>query len=207
MLIQLTWRKKLKRNRTIKLCSPVILTYAAILSTPAYAESIDLNSVNEGLSSIQKAAESASTTTDALKTAESAGKAVAEQAGLTETLVNKLGITTEQAQGGAGAVFRTAKGSLDEEQFAALSKSVPEMDSLLKAAPQPSSSLSGLAGDVSAALGDEKNTYGNLTELASSFKELKISPEMADQFVPAIVDYVRTNGGALTADMLQSALY
>ena len=197
----------MKRNSVIKLCSPVILTYAAILSTHVYAESFDLNSVNEGLSSIQKTAESASKTTEALQAAESAGTAVAEQGGLTETLVNKLGITTEQAEGGAGAIFQTAKDSLDEEQFAALSKSVPEMDSLLSAAPQPSSSLSGLSGEVSAALGDDKNTYGNLTELASSFKELKLSPDMVDQFVPVVVDYVRTNGGALTADMLQSALY
>jgi hypothetical protein len=36
---------------------------------------------------------------------------------------------------------------------------------------------------------------------------LNLSPDRVDEFVPVVVDYVRTSGGAMTADMLQSALY
>jgi len=77
------------------------------------------------------------------------------------------------------------------------------MDSLLNAVPKQSG---GLAGSVSSALGDN-NPYGNLAGLASTFKMLNLSPDQVDEFIPVVVDYVRTSGGAMTADMLQSALY
>ena len=60
----------------------------------------------------------------------------AVQGSLTDTLVKKLSISNEQAQGGAGALFQLAKSNLDAGQFAALSKAVPEMDSLLSKAPK-----------------------------------------------------------------------
>ena len=125
---------------------------------------------------------------------------------LTDTLVKQLGITAEQAQGGAGAIFQVARSVLDSGQFNALSKVVPEMNSLLSAAPKQSVASSGLAGNASSALGNS-SPYGNLAGLASTFKELKLSPDMVDQFVPVVIDYVQANGGALTANMLQSALY
>jgi hypothetical protein len=56
---------------------------------------------------------------------------VAHPATGTITLVKNLGITQEQAQGGAGAIFQVAKGKLDAGQFAELSKALHEMDSLL----------------------------------------------------------------------------
>ena len=126
-------------------------------------------------------------------------KSMAVQSSLTDTLAKQLGISSEQAKGGAGALFQLAKDKLDAGQFADLSKAVPEMDSLLRAAPKQSVALSGLGGS--------SNPYGNLAGLASTFKELNLSPDMVDQFVPVVVDYVRTSGGALTANMLQSVLY
>ena len=131
----------------------------------------------------------------------------AVQGSLTDTLVKKLGITNEQAQGGAGALFQVAKGKLDAGQFAELSQSVPEMDSLLSAAPKQSGALSGLAGSVSSAMGDSSNAYGNLAGLASTFKTLNLSPDRVDEFVPVVVDYVSAKSGSLTGNMLQSALY
>ena len=81
------------------------------------------------------------------------------------------------------------------------------MDSLLSAAPKQSGVLSGLAGGASSVLGLANNPYGNIAGLASTFKVLNLSPEGVDEFVPVVVDYVRAKSGALTADMLQSALY
>ena len=81
------------------------------------------------------------------------------------------------------------------------------MDSLLSAAPKQSGALSGLAGGASSVLGEANNPYGNIAGLASTFKVLNLSPDGVDEFVPVVVDYVRAKSGALTADMLQSALY
>ncbi len=128
------------------------------------------------------------------------------QDSLTDTLVKKLSISTEQAQGGAGALFQLAKSNLDTEQFSEISKAVPEMDSLLGAASNQSNVSSNLAGNVASVLGDN-SAYGDLAVLGSAFKDLNLSPDMVDQFVPVVVDYVRTNSGDLTANILQSALY
>lgn len=188
----------------------VLLTIATGLSGAVNAEELSQDSVNTGLTTVQKAVDSIRQTTEAVQTGANAVAGVKSsvmQGSLTDTLVKKLGITSEQAQGGAGALFQLAKGKLDAGQFAELSKAVPEMNSLLNAVPKQSGALSGLAGSVSSALGDSSNTYGNLAGLASTFKTLNLSPDMVDEFVPVVVDYVRTKGGALTADMLQSAIY
>ena len=120
-------------------CTYILLTIATGLSGAVNAEGFSLDSVNKGLTSVQKTVDSASQTTEALQGGANAVADVnstAVQGSLTDTLVKKLGVTSEQAQGGAGALFQLAKGKLDAGQFAELSKAVPEMDSLLSAAPK-----------------------------------------------------------------------
>jgi hypothetical protein len=175
----------------------VFLSIATGMSGAVWAERLGPESVNKGQSS--QIVKSGANTVAGVRP-------IAVQTSLTDTLVKQLGITAEQAQGGAGAIFQVARSGLDSGQFKALSKVVPEMDSLLSAAPMQSVASSGLAGNASSALGNS-SPYGNLAGLASTFKELKLSPDMVDQFVPVVIDYVQTNGGALTANMLQSALY
>jgi len=179
-------------------CTPLLLSVVAGLSGVVYAENSSLDFASKGQTT-QTVQVGAKGVTDANSTA--------VQGSLTDTLVKKLSISNEQAQGGAGALFQLAKSNLDAGQFAALSKAVPEMDSLLSAAPKQSGGLSGLAGGASSALGEANNPYGNLAGLASAFKVLNLSPDKADEFVPAVVDYVSAKSGALTANMLQSALY
>ena len=179
-------------------CSPLLLSVLAGFSGAVNAEDLSLNSVikRQSTQTVQLGAKGV---TDVNSTA--------VQGSLTDTLVKKLNISNEQAQGGAGALFQLAKSKLDAGQFAELSKAVPEMDNLLNAAPKQSGALSALAGDASAALGEANNPYGNLAGLASCFKVLNLSPDRVDEFVPVVVDYVSAKSGALTGNMLQSALY
>lgn len=179
-------------------CTLLLLSVMAGLSGAVNAEDLSLDSVSKGQTTkiVQSGANGM---TDVNSTA--------VQSSLTDTLVKKLSISSEQAQGGAGALFQLAKGKLDAGQFAELSKAVPEMDSLLSAAPKQTEATSGLAEGASSVLGEANNPYGNLAGLASAFKVLNLSPDMADEFIPAVVDYVRAKNGALTANMLQSALY
>jgi hypothetical protein len=179
-------------------CPPLLLFFVAGLSGGVNAEDFNLDSVSKA--QITQTVQSGATgVTDANSTA--------VQGSLTDTLVKKLSISNEQAQGGAGALFQLAKSKLDAGQFAELSKAVPEMDSLLSAAPKQSGASSGLAQDASSALGEANNPYGNLAGLASAFKALNLSPDSVDEFVPVVVDYVRAKSGALTANMLQSTWY
>ncbi len=183
-----------------------ILIISSCISTLAFAEGFGLDSLTDEVSKAQQDAQSVKQSVDGAQQMKDAGvtsgAAAASSGGLTETLVDKLGVSTEQAQGGAGALFKSAQGQLDAGQFAKLTEAVPEMDSLLSAAPKQSSGL----GAATSMLGDQGDAFGNLSGLASSFNDLGLSPDMVDQFVPVVVDYVRGQGGDLTANMLQSAL-
>ena len=192
----------------VKLCSPIILTLTVGVSSAVLAEGLSLDSVSNELSGAQDTARSAQQVADTGKQVSKLGdtaSVVSSGGSLTETLVNKLGISPSQAEGGAGALFKAAQNQLDVGQFAKLSAAVPEMDSLLSAAPKQSNATTDLIGGASSMLGG--SSYGNLAGLASSFKDLNISPDMVDQFVPVVVDYVKKNGGDMIGDTLQSALY
>jgi hypothetical protein len=68
---------------------------------------------------------------------------------LVSALSKELGSTPEQAAGAAGSLFELAKSRLKPDDFAQISKAVPGMDSLLKAAP----SVTGGAGGLGAIAG------------------------------------------------------
>jgi len=179
-------------------CTPLLLSIMAGLSGVVNAEDFNLGSASKAQTTLTVQSGASSVT---------GINSTAVQGSLTDTLVKKLSISNEQAQGGAGALFQLAKSKLDAGQFAELSKAVPEMDSLLSAAPKPSGAISGLAQGASSALGEANNAYGNLAGLAPAFKALNLSPDSVDEFVPVVVDYVSAKSGAVTANMLQSALY
>ena len=175
-------------------CTPLLLSIMAGLSGVVNAEDFNLGSASKAQTTLTVQSGASSVT---------GINSTAVQGSLTDTLVKKLSISNEQAQGGAGAIFQLAKAKLDDGQFAVLSKAVPEMDSLLSKAPKQSS----LAEGASSALGEANNPYGNLAGLASAFKVLNLSPDKVDEFVPVVVDYISAKSGALTGNMLQSALY
>jgi len=188
----------MSHKKILNKCTPLLLSIGAGFSGAVNAEDFNLDSVSKA-QIIQTLQSGVTGVTEANSTA--------VQGSLTETLVKKLSISNEQAQGGAGALFQLAKSKLDAGQFAELSKAVPEMDSLLSAVPKPSGAISGLAQDASSALGEANNPYGNLAGLAATFQALNLSPDKVDEFVPVVVDYISAKSGALTGNMLQSALY
>lgn len=174
-------------------CLPLLLSIMVGLPSTVRAEAVSTTQINETLQpGIHSESNLNSTTV---------------QGSLTDTLVKKLGISSEQARCGAGAVFLVVKGKVDAGQFAELSKIVPEMDDLLSAATKQAGSVNDQTGDNASGQSELSNPYGNLSGLGSVFKSLNLSPDMSDEFVPAVVDYVRTKGGDLAANMLQSALY
>ena len=50
---------------------------------------------------------------------------------LVSSLTDKLGVSSEQATGGAGAIFGYAKDNLDADDFASIAEGIPGMDGLL----------------------------------------------------------------------------
>jgi len=178
-----------------------------------------LGSANDSLSTAGQAAQSGS---QVMQSGTAAAQGInVGQMSLTDTLTRQLGISQHQALGGAGAIFQTAQGNMDPQSFSTLSQSVPEMDQMLDAAPallpdSVTSMADGMAPMIgSGSIGDGSGGLGSMmgdsgissgASLASSFQQLNLSPEMVNQFIPIITDYVSNTGGQAAANLLRSAL-
>lgn len=125
---------------------------------------------------------------------------------LTNLLVQRLGITTQQATGGAGALLQVAKTRMNPDAFAKLSQQIPDVQQLIAAVPalkQQSGAL-GLAGKLASLSGD--SSISNLVTAVSIFKQLGMKPEEIQKFAPVVVDYVRGNTDEAIAGGLKAAL-
>ena len=131
--------------------------------------------------------------------------AFAEEAGLVAQLVKNLGVTTQQAKGGAGAIFNTAKQDMGVEDFSKISTAIPEIGSLLTAAPKTENSSSTL-GAVSSLLSNNTGSIGKLAGLSQSFSKLGLSNDMIAQFMPIVLEYAKSKGGDIVSKLLTSAL-
>lgn len=161
---------------------------------------------------------------------------------LVAMLVSQLGVTSEQATGGAGAIFNLAKERLAPDEFSQIAGAVPGIDSMMDAAPTVAAegtaggatsgmgdvskmttaaggsgestggmgSMTGMAskamGGAPSATGGTGAAMGNLGSLAGSFEQLGMSPDMVQKFVPVVLDYVNSEGGATAMKLLQGAL-
>lgn len=125
---------------------------------------------------------------------------------LTNVLVQQLGVTPQQAMGGAGALLQIAKTRMNPEAFAKLSQQVPDVSQLLSSVPalQPQSGLGGLAGKLAGLSGD--SSISTALTAVSIFQQLGMKPETMQKFVPVVVDYVRGNTGDAIAGGLNAAL-
>src|SRR5262249_34555156 len=74
-------------------------------------------------------------TAQAKAATEDAAAAVKASTDLVKALSTEIGSTPQQAAGAAGALFSMAKSRLNTDQFTQVSKAVPGMSALLKAAP------------------------------------------------------------------------
>lgn len=124
---------------------------------------------------------------------------------LINMLTKQLGISDEQAQGGAGLFFKMAKDKLGSGEFEQITASVPEAESLADAAPGSGligSALGGLASSLSS--GDAN--LGNLAGLVSGFTKLGLDADMLGKFVPIILSFVKGKGGDTVQHLLSKVL-
>jgi len=131
-----------------------------------------------------------------------AGSVSADMSKLIGSLVDTLGVSEEQATGGAGAVFKEAKNNMSPGDYSQVLNAVPGIDSLISKAPQ----VGGLAGKASSLLGGSTGSAAGMAGLADSFSQLGLSPDMVSQFVPVILDFVQSEGGQQAMTLLKNAL-
>jgi len=129
----------------------------------------------------------------------------ADTSGLVGHLTKQLGVSEEQATGGSGAIFGLAKSRLSPSDFSQVEGVVPEMGSLLGAAPK-AESKGGVSGTASSMLGSGGGSLGGLASLAGPFSQLGLSPDMIGKFVPSILEFVGGKGGSGVQSLLAGVL-
>ncbi|MEJ2729316.1 MAG: DUF2780 domain-containing protein [Deltaproteobacteria bacterium] len=132
------------------------------------------------------------------------GPVAADTGKLIGQLVDQLGVTRSQAEGGAGAIFKQAKSNMSAGDFSQLSSALPGIDSLMKAAPE---SGGGLAGKASSMLGSSSTSLTGLSALTGSFSKLGLAPDMVDKYVNVIMEYAQSEGGQQAMTLLKNALF
>ena len=125
-------------------------------------------------------------------------KTPTSDSGLIGNLTSQLGITNQQATGGAGAIFDYAKQKLSPADYSTVSQSLPEADSLTKAAPKNNG--------MAAMLGGNRGEAGGIASIAGRFSQLGLSPDMIGQFLPVVLDYAKSMGGDTVSNLLGSVL-
>ncbi|MGD2150383.1 MAG: DUF2780 domain-containing protein [Desulfobacterales bacterium] len=125
--------------------------------------------------------------------------------GLVDLISSQLGVSKNQAQGGAGSIFQLVKQNLSVEDFSSIAKAVPGIDQMIGAAPKIEESSSALGG-ISSMMGKTSNKLGGMAGLTSSFEKLGLSGDMVNKFTPIILDYVKNKGGEHAMNLLKGAL-
>ncbi|OLQ70333.1 hypothetical protein BIT28_16540 [Photobacterium proteolyticum] len=98
---------------------------------------------------------------------------------LTDILANQLGVTSEQAAGGAGALLSLASSQLSADQASELSKMIPGSDALTAAIP------AGLGGMLT-----------NIDTINQVFSALGMDASMVSQFIPVVMQFLGSQGAS-----------
>jgi hypothetical protein len=141
----------------------------------------------------------------AAQSAADAAAAAKASPALVSALSKELGATPEQAAGAAGSLFGVAKSRLKADEFSQVSKAVPGMDALLKAAPAAGGGGGGLGG-VTGALSSLGGSAGGLSSAMSAFSKLGLKPEMVAKAIPVLTSFVSKSGGANVGSLLAGVL-
>ncbi|RWX53008.1 DUF2780 domain-containing protein [Photobacterium chitinilyticum] len=98
---------------------------------------------------------------------------------LTDILSSQLGVTQEQAAGGAGALLSLASSQLSGDQASELSKMIPGSDALSAAIPP------GLSGMLT-----------NIDTINQVFSALGMDASMVSQFIPVVMQFLGSQGAS-----------
>lgn len=101
---------------------------------------------------------------------------------LVKNLTTNLGVTPTQAVGGSAALLNDAKKDMKPADFQALTTKMPQVGTLLAAAPAATGTV------------------------PSQFSALGMKPEMIGKFTPFLLDYVKSGTTPGMMNLVQAAL-
>ncbi|QFY43691.1 DUF2780 domain-containing protein [Candidatus Methylospira mobilis] len=185
------------------------LAIIALCFTPWFVAAAGQTSAQTLPSSVTNTAAQISNAANQVAGGAAAANSALSNLALASTLARQLNITPQQALGGAGSIFSIAKQQLNPTDFSQLSKAVPDINQYLTAAApllSSSSNTTALLGSAAGLLGGQGSSLSELATLAGSFQKLGLSPDLIQQFVPIMLQYVQSQGGSTAASLLKNAL-
>lgn len=132
-----------------------------------------------------------------------AGNGTAQTSDLVGMLTSQLGVSQEQAAGGAGSLFNFAEVQMETADFDVVSSALSEVGDLMGAAPEGEGS--GVLGSASSLLGGSSGGLEDVAGVASAFSDLGMSPNMVNEFVPVILEYAQSAGSEQAMQLLKGA--
>ena len=126
---------------------------------------------------------------------------------LISQLVNTLGITEKQAEGGVGALFNNAKENLSPHDFNKATEALPGVDTYMAEAPSADSN-EGVGGllkstGLSSSLGGSASKIGSMAGLTDVFSKLGMNSETMTKFIPVVVEFMESEAGSSVAGLLK----
>ncbi|GJL64063.1 MAG: hypothetical protein NPIRA04_27170 [Nitrospirales bacterium] len=131
---------------------------------------------------------------------------------LVQMLTNNLGVSEDQAKGGAGMLFNIAKEKLGSGEFQQIADAVPGIGNLMSAAPttgdggEGGAGVMGMLGGLASSLGGSAGGLGSLAVLAGGFSKLGLDTEMIGKFIPQVLQYVQSQGGDGVRSLLEKVI-
>ncbi len=120
---------------------------------------------------------------------------------LVQMITSQLGISQDQAKGGAGLLLKTAKERLDAGDFEKIAGAIPNAEGMINAAPtEGGGGVMGMLGKLAG------GQAGDMASLVGGFSKLGLSPEMIQKFIPIILSFVQQQGSPEAAQALQKAV-
>jgi len=119
-------------------------------------------------------------------------------------LVSQLGVNKDQAQGGAGAIFKAAQDRLGGSEFDKLLGNIPGVKELLSKAPSGGGGLGGMLGGLASKMGG--GDMAQAAQLLSAFSSLGLNKDTAMKFLPVIMQFLQSQGGPQLVEKIRAAL-
>lgn len=181
-----------------------VLTCATIaLSAPSYAEGW----FDKLKSAVGMGEEKAAPAADVKAQVKEQASESLDIMGMVSKVSGALDVNKDQAEGGLGAIFNYAKGSLSTDKFSELSKTLPGLDGILSKVPDVSSLSS---GEGLGGLLDKASSYSDslksINEIKQQFEALGLKPEMITKYIAQAKAYLDTEQGQKAKQYLTEGL-
>ena len=124
---------------------------------------------------------------------------------LVDMLTRNLGVNANQAEGGAGVLFKAAQEKLGPAEFGKLLGGVPGLSDLMRKAPAAGGGggLGGLLGGIAGAMG---GNAALISTILGGFGKLGLTADDAKKFVPVILQFLQTKVDPDVVRKLQDTL-